>query len=198
MSGAVSQFIVLLGRPGSGKGTQRARLAEQLQFEEFDMGQICRQQIKSQTDWGLEIRRVTDAGQFVPDALVVMAFKTHFRPLLNQILDGFPRNIGQYCFFGDLYGPLCPRAVFVFIDTDPEVCTARISAGLGREGRNDDVPMIVERRMREYEKQTLPLVEKLKREGNLIVVDGNRPPAEVTATISHEIADFRIRNGTEE
>lgn len=173
------QYFVLVGPPGSGKGTQRARLAKLLDFSEFDMGQVCREQIRLRTHWGLDAKQAIDRGEFVSDPMVLMAFRTNFCPEISQVMDGFPRNAQQFHVFGHMFESYA-KSQFIFLDTPLGVCESRIAAGFKRQGRTDDAAMVVARRMKEYEDQTMPLVRLLRASGRLIAVDGDQNQEYVT------------------
>ncbi len=90
--------LILLGPPGAGKGTQAKMLKEKFQIPQISTGDILRQAVKDNTDLGARAKIVMDAGQLVPDDVVVGLIKERIRQAdckAGFILDGFPRNIAQ-------------------------------------------------------------------------------------------------------
>ena len=90
--------VILLGPPGAGKGTQAKMLKEKFQIPQISTGDILRQAVKDNTELGAQAKTVMDAGQLVPDDVVISLIKERIRQgdcKTGFILDGFPRNIAQ-------------------------------------------------------------------------------------------------------
>jgi adenylate kinase len=176
--------IVLFGPPGSGKGTQAARLRDELGLVLVVAGDLLRNARASGTDAGRRASEFMRRGELVPDELIVGIIgdaiaEAEGAPIL---LDGFPRNVAQA---GALQGALASRAreltAVVLIDVPDDVAATRIS---GRdEGREDDVPETVRERLRVYHAETEPLVAYYEERALLLRVDGTGAPDAVSAGI---------------
>ena len=172
--------IALLGPPGSGKGTQAARLRDELGFVTLSTGDLLREARATGTELGRRAEHYMDRGDLVPDDLVVAlvgeAIAGHdAAPIL---LDGFPRTVAQAEALG---GALAEHgrdlAAVVLVDVPDDVVVERIS---GRhEGREDDRPETVRERLRVYHRETEPLVGYYEDRGLLRQVDGARDADDV-------------------
>ncbi|MFP4170018.1 MAG: adenylate kinase [Methanomassiliicoccales archaeon] len=195
--------IVLLGPPGSGKGTQAERLTRELGLAHISTGDLLREAVKSGSELGSKAKSYMDAGELVPDDLVIEMVGEKIRGLDDgYVLDGFPRNLEQA---RDLERITEVDAV-VDLRVDEEELVDRLSKrrtcdSCGavyhlrfnppeREGRcdrcggqlyqrEDDSEGTIRERLRVYRENTLPLVEYYREKGVLIDVDGARGIDEV-------------------
>ena len=205
--------IVLLGAPGSGKGTQAQKLVAEYGFAHISTGDLLRAAIKEGSKLGKKAKGYMDAGQLVPDALVVDLVKERLEADDAQkgfILDGFPRNTAQAVTLDSelaAMGRTLDAALLVSVE--PSVIVERLSsrrtcrscgytapAGVdtcprcGGEmyQRDDDKPETIQHRLDVYESQTAPLVEYYKGSSILKEVDGDRPVDEVYADVKTLLA----------
>jgi adenylate kinase len=165
--------IALLGPPGCGKGTQAARLRDDLGFAPLATGDLLREARARGTELGKRAAVYMDRGELVPDDVMVAALEHALAELGDRpvVLDGFPRTVAQ----ADALGRELTDAVL--IDVPDEVVVERIS---GRhEGRADDNPDTVRERLRVYHRETEPLIDYYASRGLLRRVDGAREPDEV-------------------
>jgi adenylate kinase len=176
--------IVLLGPPGSGKGTQAARLCDDLGLVPLVTGDLLRSARANGTDLGRHASQYMDRGELVPDELIVGMITeaiadSHGEPI---VLDGFPRNVAQAnALARALESHGRGLAAVVLIDVPDEVAAVRIS---GRdEGREDDRPETVRDRLRVYHEETEPLIAYYDARGLLLRVDGARTPDAVNQGI---------------
>ncbi len=176
--------IALLGPPGSGKGTQGARLQEELGFVALATGDLLREARDAGTDLGNRAAQYMDRGDLVPDALIVAMIREEIASLDDRpiMLDGFPRTVAQADALG---GALEARGreltAVVLIDVPDEVVVERIS---GRDqGREDDRPETARERVRVYHRETEPLVAYYEERGLLRRVDGARDADAVHAGV---------------
>ena len=200
--------LILLGAPGAGKGTQAAVISERYHIPQISTGNIIRAALKSGTEMGLKAKSFIDAGQLVPDEVVIGIIKER----LNEddckdgfILDGFPRTIPQAEALDEM-GIVIDKVID--IEVADEVIISRLSGRrvcekCGRpyhteslkpkaEGicddcagaliqRKDDHPDTVKARLEIYHKETEPLKDYYEKQGKLTVVEGMNSVAETTA-----------------
>jgi adenylate kinase len=183
--------IALLGPPGSGKGTQAARLRDQLGFAVLATGDLLREAQAAGTDLGRRASEYMDRGDLVPDALMVAMIRDAIASLDDRpvVLDGFPRTVAQA---DSLAGALGARGrdltAAVLVDVPDDVVVERIS---GRhQGRGDDRPETVRERLRVYHRETEPLVAYYSERGLLRRVDGAQDADAVEARVLALLASW--------
>ncbi len=168
--------LVLLGAPGSGKGTQAARLMQHLQVPHISTGDLLRAEVASGTPLGLEAKGVMARGELVSDAILLGMLEERFsRPDTARgfILDGYPRNLVQADALDGLLARLKqPFDFAVQLDVATELLVERIAGRATAQGRADDSPESVRTRLRVYDAQTAPVIDYYRRHGQLTVVDG--------------------------
>ena len=189
--------IVLLGAPGSGKGTMAQKLTTQLSIPQISTGDIFRQNLKEETPLGLQIKDIMAKGMLVPDEITIEIVKDRLaKPdcANGYILDGFPRSIIQAealdgfqtidCAInlevdneaivkrlsGRRFCPDCNGTFHVSTLADEHICPACNGNLIVRE---DDKEHTVRNRLDVYAKTTLPLVDYYANQGKLVTVDGN-------------------------
>jgi adenylate kinase len=179
-----SSIVALLGPPGSGKGTQAARLQDQLGFVPLATGDLLREARAAGTDLGRRASEYMDRGELVPDEVIVAMIRGELANLDNKpvLFDGFPRTVTQA---DALTAALKERSRalsgVVLIDVPDDLVVERIS---GRhEARDDDDPETVRERLQVYHRETEPLVAYYDDRGLLRRVDGAQDPDEVEAAI---------------
>ena len=161
--------IVIFGAPGSGKGTQSARIVEKYGLNHISTGDVLRAEIKNGTELGKTAKSYIDNGQLIPDALMIDILASvfdSFKDSKGVIFDGFPRTIAQA---GALKQMLADRgqAVSVMLDLDvpeEELMTRLIKRGQ-ESGRADDNEETIKKRLLVYHSQTAPLIDWYKNEG---------------------------------
>ena len=204
--------IVLLGAPGAGKGTQAQKLVADYGVAHISTGDLLRAAVKAQSKLGKEAKGYMDAGQLVPDQLVIDLVKERLEEddaKKGFILDGFPRNTDQaVALDGELEAMGVNLDAALLVDVASEVIISRLSsrrtckdcgytapAGVdtcprcGGEmyQRDDDKPETIARRLDTYKNQTEPLVEYYGGHGILKTVDGDRPVDEVYVDVKKEL-----------
>ena len=168
--------IVLLGAPGSGKGTQAARLKAALGIAHISTGDLLRAAVKAGTPLGLKAKAVMDAGQLVSDEIVLGMLEERLaQPDTRSgfILDGYPRNLAQADALDGLLGrigqPLDAVLKLNVPDTD---IIKRTEIRFKAEGRADDNPDTVRKRLQVYAAQTAPVAGYYAQRGLLAEIDG--------------------------
>ena len=192
--------IVLLGAPGAGKGTQAAKLVEEFATPHISTGDILRAAVKNQTELGKKAKGYMDAGDLVPDSLIIDLMDERLRePDCEKgfILDGFPRTTAQAVALDDMLVRLeRPLDAALLVDVDAEVIIKRRTerrcckecgyigtaadatcpkCGGEMYQRDDDNETTVRNRLDVYAKSTSPLIDYYKGKGLLKSVDGDRP-----------------------
>ena len=168
--------LVLLGAPGSGKGTQAARLKEHLQVPHISTGDLLRAEVAAGSKLGLAAKEVMARGELVSDEILLGMLEDRFsRPDTKGgfILDGYPRNLAQADALDGLLQRIGqPMDYAVQLDVPQELLVERIAGRAKAEGRADDAPDAVRKRLQVYENQTAPVVEFYRQHAQLTVVDG--------------------------
>lgn len=179
--------VLLLGPPGSGKGTQGVRVARRLGVEHIATGDLLRAEVTAGTALGQQATWFMRAGDLVPDELItqlVMPCVVAAAAAGGYVLDGFPRTVAQARTARELAEQVgaSPHAV-VHLDVPPEQATSRMLARRRAQGRVDDTAETIAHRIEVFERVTRPLVEYYRGRGLLHVVGADRPVDEVTEAI---------------
>ncbi len=207
--------LVLLGYPGSGKGTQAKVLSEKFALFHISTGDIFREAITAKTHLGRQVAGYLSAGRLVPDALVLEVMKEKLATETRGLLfDGFPRTVDQAQGLDDFFASRSQSIdAVIFLDVDEEAVVARLASRRNcpkcqkiynlltsppaNEGvcdacaekliqREDDKPEVIRRRISVYKDQTEPLVAYYKGLGNFHSVKGGKDPE----AVAREIADI--------
>lgn len=162
--------LILMGAPGSGKGTQAGRLATHYNLALLTMGDLLRQEIESQSALGKRIADIVAQGQLVDDATVIELIKTHLKDCAGGfLLDGFPRTLAQAEALSALLedeGISLNHALFL------DVPDKEVMARLAGRGRSDDSKNIIALRLKTYHEQTAPLCDYYEGRGLLRRIAG--------------------------
>jgi len=200
--------LILLGPPGSGKGTVAQMLAKDFNFAHVSAGELLREEIKKETTLGNDIKKIVESGALVPDQLVTEIMKLDVSSKENYIMDGFPRTLAQAEAIEELN-----IDVVIYLEVPDEVVVERFS---GRRTdpvtgnvynmktnpapanvqerlvqRKDDTPETVKDRLVVYHKQTQPLVDYYEKKGILKTIDGAPPPNEVYEVVKKIVKEFQ-------
>lgn len=204
--------IVLLGAPGAGKGTQAAKLVEKYGFAHISTGDILRAAVKNQTPLGIKAKTYMDAGDLVPDDLVIDLVKERLQDKDTEkgfILDGFPRTSTQAVALDSELSKLeRPLTAALLVDVDKEVIIKRLTSRrmcrecgfIGTDAdatcpkcngemyqRDDDNEATVRNRLDVYENSTAPLIDYYRGCDLLVEIDGDRDPEEVLTSIEEAL-----------
>jgi adenylate kinase len=179
--------VLLIGPPGSGKGTQGERLADQLGLEHIAAGDLLRAEVANATPLGRQVADFMKRGDLVPDVVILSLLMPRVlaaSEVHGYLLDGFPRSVDQAVEARALAerAGASPDAV-IYLDAPREELIRRILARAAVEGRADDNPETVTNRLQVFDEATHPLVEYYRQRGLLHVIDANRGEDEVTAAI---------------
>jgi adenylate kinase len=185
--------LVLLGAPGSGKGTQAARLKAELGVPHISTGDMLRAAVKAGTPLGLKAKEVMDAGRLVSDDILLGMLEERLAEAdvkSGFILDGYPRNLAQADALDHLLTKIGqPLDAVVKLEVSSEVIIKRCEIRFAAEHRKDDDPVVVRDRLKVYAEQTAPVAEFYARRGKLQVVDGVGELDDVTARVKRALAN---------
>jgi len=187
--------LVLLGAPGSGKGTQATRLKDHLQVPHISTGDLLRAEVAAGSKLGLEAKEIMARGDLVSDAILLGMIEDRLSRADTAngfILDGYPRNLAQASALDELLRRIGqPIDCAVQLDVDNELLVERIAGRAKAEGRADDNPESVRKRLSIYSGQTAPVVDYYRQHGQLSVVNGVGSLDDVFTRIVEAIAPAR-------
>ncbi|MGV8841463.1 MAG: adenylate kinase [Bauldia sp.] len=185
--------IVLFGPPGSGKGTQAARLIARHGIAHLSTGDMLRAAVAAGTTVGLRAKAIMDRGDLVPDEVVIGVIADRIEEedaRRGFVLDGFPRTVGQAEALATL---LAERGIaidaVIALEVDEEALLGRVekrareTIAAGREVRADDNPETLKRRLAAFREQSAPVADYYRRQGLLSSIDGMQEIDAVTAEI---------------
>ena len=179
--------MVILGRQGSGKGTQAVHIAEQYEVIHISTGDMLRTAVKEGTELGLQAKDLMDAGELVPDSVIngIVQERLQKEDVSRSgfLLDGYPRTVGQAIELRNLASDDLKLAINL------EVSIEEVTERMISRGREDDTEEAIARRLELYEVETAPLLEWFTEEGILCRIDGLGSETEVYARIVEAIED---------
>ncbi|MBE7084050.1 MAG: adenylate kinase [Clostridiales bacterium] len=195
--------LILLGAPGSGKGTQAAYISDKYDLPHISTGDIFRENIKKQTPLGLKVKEIMDSGNFCPNDVTVELVKDRLKNedcKKGYLLDGFPRNLFQ----AEALDEFCSPDLVINLEVDLNKIERRITGRrscpkcgnsfhvdfIGNTNvcpdcgetliiRKDDNVETVKERLHVYSEQTAPLIDFYTKQGKLVSVDGDKTIDEV-------------------
>lgn len=169
-------YILLMGPPGAGKGTQAVRLIDKYGIPQISTGDMFRAAVKECTPLGLEAKKYMDAGQLVPDSVTVGIVRERLAKddcKNGFILDGFPRTTAQAVSLDAILkemGIVLDAVVNLNVPNDELV--RRISERARLENRDDDKPETVQKRLAVYDESTKPLIDYYRNSGLYVEING--------------------------
>ena len=189
--------VLILGPQGSGKGTQASRIAQEYALAHVATGDMFRAAIAGRTPLGLQVQPIYDAGELVPDELTIALFRERLlEPDARNgfVLDGFPRNAVQADALDELLDELDrPLDAVLVLEVADHVCVERLLKRAAEEGRPDDTPEAIARRLEIYHAETAPLVEHYLPTGKVVGIHGEGTVDEVWAEIQQALDAVEAR-----
>jgi len=181
--------VLLVGPPGSGKGTQASILESKSGYKHISTGEILRSSKSS------KIKKMMKTGELLPDSLVSRELKKYLRKNMDVpgfIFDGYPRNPKQKFYFDDILKECNLKLDHIFFLNVPEkVMKERIKERSRTSGRSDDNnPEALNRRLKEYKTQTLPMIESMRKNPNFIEIKGEGSVSDITNIIFENIPEI--------
>jgi adenylate kinase len=184
-------FILILGAPGSGKGTQGKILAERLGLPKITTGDLIRGAMRDGTPLGLEAQKYYDEGKLVPDSVVLGMIKDELdRPEAKDgaILDGFPRTAAQAELVDRTLAQRGQRLNHILLlDVTEDELVRRMSRRAQVEGRPDDTPDAIKTRLQVYQRDTAPLIAHYAERGIVHRVPGTGSVDQISEDIKRII-----------
>ena len=183
--------LLLLGPQGSGKGTQGKRIAADYGIPHVATGDMFRAAIAAGTELGRRVEPLLASGRLVDDELTIALIEER----LGQddagegfVLDGFPRNLAQAeALDAMLLGIGRSLDAILFFDLPEEVARERLLRRAREEGRPDDTPEVIDRRLATYNSETTPVVEHYRATGKLVPLHAGRSVGDVFGEIQRSL-----------
>lgn len=176
--------VVVVGPPASGKGTQAVRVAEHYRVPHLSTGVLLRAEVARGTDVGRAVATSMARGELVPDTVVIRSLRPHLvRARTGWVLDGFPRTRAQAEALDRHSDTVGGVDVVLSLDADTDELLRRMRRRAGEEGRADDTPEALNRRLVDFHTNAGAVISYYTGRGLLISIDASPPAEEVTRTI---------------
>ncbi|MGB1251964.1 MAG: adenylate kinase [Candidatus Promineifilaceae bacterium] len=184
-------YIILMGPPGAGKGTQAQLLQTQLGIPQVSTGDLFRYNLKNETELGQLAKGYMEAGELVPDSVTIAMVKDRLGQAdaaHGALLDGFPRSPAQAEALDELLGDLSSDvSAALVIHVEQEELVARLLKRAVEQGRADDNEETIRTRMRVYDESTAPLIAFYEARGLVRRVNGQQSVEAVNAALMASI-----------
>ncbi|MEJ1114297.1 adenylate kinase [Paenarthrobacter sp. CCNWLY172] len=178
--------LIIMGPPGSGKGTQAEHLARHFGIPAISTGDLFRAHVRDKTDLGLEAGEFMDRGEFVPDHVTTDMLKQRMEEADAAdgfLLDGYPRTVIQIGALDEmLAGRGQPLQVVLALTASDSELLARMLRRAQEQGRSDDTEAVIQRRLELYRDETQPVLAAYSKRGILVTVDGSGDREAITAS----------------
>ncbi|WP_423922158.1 adenylate kinase [Frigoribacterium sp. 2-23] len=193
----LSPRLLIVGPPGAGKGTQATAIAESFGIPAISTGDIFRANVKNETELGLKVKAIMDAGDYVPDSLTNELISDRLGQADAEagfLLDGYPRTLHQVEFLDSyLEGKGEKLNAVVQLVADRDEIVERLRKRALDQGRSDDTEEAIRHRQDVYLRETAPLIDTYRDRGLLIEVDGLGTIGEVASRIDTALTDRGFR-----
>jgi adenylate kinase len=187
---------LLLGPQGSGKGTQAKRVAAAWEIPHVSTGDMFRA-LDDSTELGREVKAIMERGELVPDEITIRMIEGRLAEddaVAGFLLDGFPRNLAQARALDAMLAGIGRRLdAILFFDLPDDVALERMRGRAEEEGRADDTPEAMAKRLAIYHEQTEPVVEHYRATGKLVPLHAERTVDEVFTEIEAALATVSAR-----
>ena len=184
--------LLIVGPPGAGKGTQAALLSQLFDVPTISTGDIFRANIAGETELGLQVKAIVDAGDYVPDSLTNQLVTDRLSEADADggfLLDGYPRTVDQVRYLEELLSSRGHQLDAVIrLVADTEAVVERLKLRALQLGRTDDTEAVIRHRHDVYRRETEPLLAVFREKGLLVEVDGLGAIDEVSGRIIDQLA----------
>jgi adenylate kinase len=188
--------ILLLGPQGSGKGTQAKRISEAYGVPHIASGDMLRAAMAAETELGRRVKPIYDRGDLVPDELMIELIRERLGQDDTEngfALDGFPRTLPQAEALDPILREIGKELTVVFVLQLPDgVCIERLTKRAQLEGRVDDTPEAIAKRLEIYRRETEPLIEWYRIRSNVVTIHADRSVNEVFAEIQQALEQAAV------
>ncbi|WP_115789787.1 adenylate kinase [Arthrobacter silvisoli] len=186
--------MIIIGAPGSGKGTQAEYLAAHFGIPTISTGELFRTHVRELTELGAEARGFMDRGELVPDRLTDAMVARRLADddvARGFLLDGYPRNLAQLGALDEVLAADGKQLdAVVHLDLDEEELVQRLLQRAAEQGRSDDTETVIRRRLELYREETLPVVTAYAQRGIVVEVDGGGDRAAITERAIAAVGSF--------
>lgn len=193
----MSLNVLMLGLQGAGKGTQGKRVAAEYGIAYIGTGDMLRTAMAQGTELGRRVQPIYDAGELVPDELMTGLIQDRIGEDDAQdgfVVDGFPRTIPQADALDAMLAGIDRSLSIVFeLQIPDELAVERLLRRAREEGRADDTPQAIARRIEHYHSETEPLVSHYRVRGALVGIHAARTINEVFAEIQEALEQLAVR-----
>ena len=178
----MKKYLLFLGPPGAGKGTQAGLMSQASKYLHLSTGELLRKEVEMKTNLGIQVKEIINSGKLVKDELVLeIVRKNLLKKNKGWILDGYPRNISQANSLNKVLEDINQVLEMVFyLDVNEEILVKRLLS----RGRADDNENIAIKRYQTYENNIKPVIDFYKQSNLLKVVNGETSIAEISGEIS--------------
>jgi adenylate kinase len=188
--------ILVLGPQGAGKGTQAKRIAETYGIPHIATGDMLRAAMAADTELGRKVKPIYDSGGLVPDDLMIELIRDRLTDDDTEngfVLDGFPRTLPQAEALDPMLREIGKELTVVFaLQLPDEVAIERLMKRAQLEGRGDDTPEAIAKRLELYHRETEPLIEWYRIRSNVVTVHADRSVNEVFAEIQEALEQAAV------
>ncbi|KAM9004432.1 adenylate kinase isoenzyme 5 isoform X1 [Sarcophilus harrisii] len=184
------KVILVIGGPGSGKGTQSLKIAERFGFEYISVGELLRKRIhntSSNRKWSL-IAKIITTGELAPQETTITEIKQKLMQMPDEegiVIDGFPRDVAQAISFED---QICTPDLVVFLACTSQRLKERLLKRAEQQGRPDDNMKATQRRLTNFKQNASPLIKYFQEKGLIMTFDADRDEDEVFSDISMAVS----------
>ncbi len=189
--------VLLLGPQGAGKGTQGKLISGEYGIPHVATGDILRAAMSAGTELGRKVQPIYDSGGLVPDDIMIELIRERIAAddtANGFVLDGFPRTAVQAEALDEMLDEIGrPLTVVLEFQLPEEVSIERLTRRAGEEGRADDTPDGIRRRLALYHEETEPLIEHYRVRGNLVGIPADRPIEDVAQEIQRVLEQVAVQ-----
>jgi adenylate kinase len=189
--------VLLLGPQGAGKGTQGRLTSAEYAIPHIATGDILREAMASGTELGRKVKPIYDSGGLVPDDIMIELIRERLTAddaAEGFVLDGFPRTAVQAEALDEMLEEIGrPLTVVLEFQLPEEVSIERLTRRAHEEGRADDTPDAIRRRLQLYHEQTEPLIEHYRARGVVVGIPANKAIEAVFEEIQKALEQAAVR-----